>query len=74
MYILLIKYFLIKLFICLRLKMFYFGIKGIFGGYLYLFFGEGDEKFIGDDVKSDIFKFFIIIYVGEGLEEGFNFV
>lgn len=74
MYILLIKYFLTKLFTCLRLKMFYFGIKGIPGGYSYLSFGEGDEKLIGDDVKSDILKSPTTIYAGEGSEEGFNFV
>lgn len=54
--------------------MFYFGIKGIPGGYSYLSFGEGDEKLIGDDVKSDILKSPTTIYAGEGSEEGFNFV
>lgn len=28
----------------------------------------------GDDNISVVFKFFIIIYVGDGLEVGFNFV
>lgn len=28
----------------------------------------------GDDKISEVFKFFIMIYVGDGLEEGFNFV
>lgn len=49
--------------------MFYFGIKGIPGGYSYLSFGEGDEKLIGDDVKSDILKSPTTIYAGEGSEE-----
>lgn len=41
---------------------------------MYLLFGYCDKLLRGDDNISEVFKFFIMIYVGDGLEEGFNFV
>lgn len=43
-------------------------------GKVFLLYGDGDYKLIGDDVISFVFWFFIIVYIGDGLEDGFNYV
>lgn len=56
------------------IKLYLIDIKGDLEGYLYLDFGNLDEIFRGDDVESFKFYFFILVFVGDGLEEGFNYV
>lgn len=39
-----------------------------------MLYGDGDFVFIGDVVMSFVVWFLIIVYVGDGFYEGFNFV
>lgn len=43
-------------------------------GKVFMLYGDGDYNFIGDDVISYVFWFFIIVYIGDGIEDGFDFV
>lgn len=39
-----------------------------------MLYGDGDCVIIGDDVISFVFLLFIIVYVGDGFNDGFNYV